>query len=75
LIFSKRASSNLKFHRLKRKALVIFFLIAGAAPLLAAWASGIEPESHWSELGAGLAMISGAVFFSSSGARLGRQQR
>lgn len=45
------------------KALVILFLIAGAAPLLAAWASGIEPESHWSELGAGLAMISGAVFF------------
>ena len=45
------------------KALAILYLIAAAAPLLAAWATGIEPESHWSELGAGLAMISGAMFF------------
>ncbi|RTL79588.1 MAG: hypothetical protein EKK29_20515 [Hyphomicrobiales bacterium] len=45
------------------KALAILYLIAAAAPLLAAWAAGIEPESHWSELGAGLAMISGAMFF------------
>jgi predicted ferric reductase len=45
------------------KALAVLYLIAAAAPLLAAWATGIEPESHWSELGAGLAMISGAMFF------------
>jgi predicted ferric reductase len=44
-------------------ALAILYLIAATAPLLAAWAAGIEPESRWSELGAGLAMISGAVFF------------
>ncbi|WP_036279626.1 ferric reductase-like transmembrane domain-containing protein [Methylocystis sp. ATCC 49242] len=45
------------------KALAILYLIAAAAPLLAAWAAGIEPESRWSELGAGVAMISGAMFF------------
>ncbi len=45
------------------KALAILYLIAATAPLLAAWAAGIEPESYWSELGAGLAMILGAIFF------------
>ena len=44
-------------------ALAILYLIAATAPLLAAWAAGIEPENRWSELGAGLAMISGAMFF------------
>lgn len=45
------------------KALAIAYVIAATAPLVAAWASGVEPESRWSELGAGLAMISGAMFF------------
>jgi predicted ferric reductase len=44
-------------------ALAILYFIAVVAPLLAAWATGIEPESHWSERGAALAMISGAMFF------------
>ncbi len=45
------------------KALAGLYLVAAAAPLLAAWATGLEPEGHWSELGTGLAMIAGAMFF------------
>ncbi len=45
------------------KALALAYLVAATAPLLAAATTGIEPESRWSEFGAGLAMVSGAVFF------------
>lgn len=44
-------------------ALAILYLLACASPLLAAWATGIEPESRWFELGAGFAMLSGSMFF------------
>jgi predicted ferric reductase len=45
------------------KAIGILYLVAAAAPLLAAWMTGVEPDSRWAELGAGLAMVSGAVIF------------
>ncbi len=54
---------DVKSAKIPGKMLAFLYLLAVAAPLLATWATGIEPESPWLEIGAGLAMISASMFF------------